>query len=377
MFKKICYITSYRSDYAKVKPLISALSSDPYFDLKIIAAGSHPLKRYGYTIADLFEDGIQVDKVIDHFIDGSSLPTMIKTSALLLYELAGIIDEMSLDLGLIVGDRFDILPAAYALSLMNIPVAHIQGGETTGTIDDMIRNVITKFSHIHFAATSKSRQNIIELGEDSKHVYHVGCPSIDYITNLPNKEDVDNSILQRFCKTKINLSRSDKYFMVLVHPNVVDKNDIDVNELFTSLDLFHNKKIVFYPNSDPFNQEIIEYISKRDDYIKFKHIPMDCFMMLLENAACMIGNSSSGIREAGLFGVPVIDIGSRQEGRERGSNVINVPCKSENIVAAITKVKDIKLEINSVYGNGTATDQIIEVLKSYTTFCYKNVRMAT
>lgn len=375
LFKKICYVTANRSEYAKVRSLIKRLNDDTMIELCVIATGSHLDERYGDSLNDLVEDGIQIDYKLECLLEGNSRKCMVKTSALEIFELSELINKEKPDLGLVVGDRFDILPSAYVFSLLNIPIAHIQGGEKTGTIDDVIRNVITKFSHIHFVANEKAKNNVINMGEKKDYVYNVGCPSFDYIKELIIPEDIDMNILMPYCKDDISLRKNENYFLVMVHPNVVNPEDIDIKEIFKALDIFPNKKVVFYPNNDPFHQDIVSCITKKKDYIKFKHVATDVFMMLLKNCKCLIGNSSSGIREASVFGKPVINIGTRQEGRQRTSNVRDVPCQYLLITKAIQEMMDKKFLTKSIYGEGNASGQIIDIIKSFDTLEYKNIRI--
>jgi UDP-hydrolysing UDP-N-acetyl-D-glucosamine 2-epimerase len=372
-FKKILYITSNRSDYAKVKKLLKDINEDSDFELYVVATSAQIKGRFGSGVKELEDDGLNIYKKIDCMIEGDSRLSMLKSSALEMYELTNIIENLKPDIGIIVGDRYDILTSVYVLSLMNIPIAHIQGGEITGTIDDVIRDVITKFSHIHFVSNEDAKDRVVSLCEDEKNVYNVGCPSFDYIKNLDIPDYVDYNLLLPFCKDVIDLKNSDDYFIVMVHPNVAIEEDVDMKVITEALDAFDNKKIVFYPNTDPFHQNIVNVINRRKDYIKFKHVSMECFMMLLKNCKMMIGNSSSGIRETCFFGVPTINIGKRQEGRLNGENVTHVPCEKDAIINAIKCSYDKKFSPEYIYGDGNASEKIIEILKSYEGLKYKNI----
>jgi len=373
MFKKICFFTANRSDYAKVRTFIVQINSDPDFDLTTIVGGTHFNDRYGNTVSDLLDDNISVDHKIDCLMDDDSIFSMTKTSALQIYEMANILEEKRFDLGIVVGDRYDMLPAAYAFSLCNIPIVHIQGGEKTGTIDDLIRDVITKFSHIHFVANEEAKLRLISLGEEEGHIYNTGCPSIDYIKDIDIPKDIDIDLLSPYCKDDINLSRDDDYFLIMTHPNVTDPQDVNINEIIEAVDKFPNKKVFFYPNSDPFHQPIVSAIYKRKDFIKCKHVSTRCFLMILSNCKCLIGNSSAGIRESSLFGVPTVNIGNRQDGRTSGRNVIDCRRRSKDIVDSISKIMDRDFESFSLYGDGNSSGQMVEVLKSYKSLSYKNI----
>lgn len=376
MFKKICFFTANRSDYSKVRTFIGEINSDSYFDLTTIVGGTHFNSRYGNSVGDLIDDGISVDYKVDCLMDNDSVFSMTKTSALQIYEITNILERNDFDLGVVVGDRYDILPAAYAFSLCNIPVAHIQGGEKTGTIDDMIRDTITSLSHIHFVANNKARSRLISLGEDDSHVFVSGCPSIDYIKNANIPKDIDMNILSEYCKDPIDLSKSDDYFLVIVHPNVTEPDDISIDDIISAVDEFPNKKVFFYPNSDPFHQPIVNAIFKRKDFIKFKHLSTLCFLMILSNCKCLIGNSSAGIRESCLFGVPTINIGNRQRGRDSGENVVDCSCKKEDIVLSIKSITNDRFKSCSLYGDGNSAEKMIKTLKSYRFLEYKNILLS-
>jgi UDP-hydrolysing UDP-N-acetyl-D-glucosamine 2-epimerase len=373
IFKKICYITSSRSDYAKVKNLLKQINEDDEFELYIIATSAQIKQRFGDGVQELIDDGLTIHKRVDCMVEGDNRLAMLKSSAMEIYELTNIIDELKPDLGLVVGDRFDMLTSVYVLSMMNIPIAHIQGGEKTGTIDDVIRDVMTKFAHIHFVSNEDARQRVESLSEDRQYIYNVGCPSFDYIKSLDIPDDIDYNILLPFCKDDIDISKKDDYFIVIVHPNVAIEEDIDMKIILDALDNFENKKAIFYPNTDPFHQKIINAINRKHDYMKFKHISMECFMMLLKHCKCMIGNSSSGIRETCFFGVPTVNIGRRQEGRLSGKNVVNVKCSEDDIVSGIKSVYNKTFEPEYLYGNGASSDKIVDILKSYDNFEYKNI----
>ncbi len=375
MFKKICYISTNRSEYAKIKVLLTMINSDIGYDLSFIAGGTLLNKRYGSPIKDIISDGINVSDVIDCLFEGDTPQIMIKEMSMQMYEAVNLVSSIKPDLGIVVGDRFDALPNAIVFSLLGIPVAHVQGGEVSGTIDNVIRDAITKLSHLHFVATETAAKRIEALGEDAAHIHTVGCPSIDFIKNLELPKDVDMDMLQPYCKKIINLEKDDKYMLVLVHPNICDPDEIDIDVIFDAINCFPNKKVVFYPNNDPFHEKIVSKISSNEDIYKFKHLPMDVFLMLLSNASCLIGNSSSGIREAGIFGIPVVDIGTRQERRERGRNVINVSCKYQSIQKVISYQMTQRYPKESIYGDGSASKRIIDILKSYKYLNYKNVRM--
>jgi len=375
ILQKICYVTANRSDYAKVKYLLNIFSSMKDVELRIVATGSMLNERYGYPYRDIEKDGFCVNYRVNCLFDDDSPSGILKSMAMQLYEMSLIFEDFKPDIVILVGDRYDILPAATACLMHNIPIAHIQGGEKTGTIDDTIRDVITKMSHLHFVATKEAKERVIKIGENENKVFDVGCPSIDYIMSLDIPDDIDLTNLMPYCKNKISLSKKDKYFIIMIHPNVTDKDDINFDNILSSLDEFQNPKIVFYPNNDPLNYSIVSKINRRNDIIKFKHIPMSVFMMLLKNCACLIGNSSCGIRESCYFGVPTINIGKRQNGREHGKNVIDLSCDKRLITEAIKKQLVSSYEPEFIYGDGNSSKRILNILTGITSINYKNVRM--
>ena len=376
LFKKICIILTNRSEYAKVKSVLFRLREDKEFDLKILVGGSLANKRYGNAVQEITKDGFSISGVIKTIVDGDGVLDVIKSSGLQMYEEGLFFDSYKPDIAIIIGDRWEVVPLVFVLSMYCIPIAHLQGGEKSGTIDDVFRNVITKYSHIHFTANELCRKEVINLNECPDHVYSIGCPSLDIIKNIDVGDDVDLNKIQEYIKDPFTLSKKDKYFMVMVHPNVTIRSDIDIKIILKTLLRFPNKKIWFYPNEDPFHETITSAITRNREIIKFSHIDMNSFIMLMAHCSCFIGNSSAGIRETASFGVPTINIGDRQIGRERNENTIDVRCDENEIYRAVYNSIGKKYPCKNIYGDGKSSDRIINIIKSYKKLNYKNINIS-
>jgi len=372
MFRKISFPICNRSEYSKVKYLIKKMNLDTYFDVRAVVSGSLHSDKFGQAVNDVISDGITVDEIPPCLIISDSIAGSIRTMGLQSMEFAGYYDINKFDLAIVVGDRWDIMSAVIPLSMFNIPIAHVQGGEISGTIDDVIRNVITKYSHLHFVSNNVCMDRVVNMNEDSQYVYDVGCPSIDSILSWDFGSDIDMNMLLPHMKDPVSICKKDDYFIIMIHPNVVDRNDINVNNVAKAIDEFPNKKIWFYPNNDPYNESIISCIRRRND-IKFKHLPMRCFAMLMKHARCIVGNSSAGIRESASFGIPAVNIGSRQQGRDRNTNVIDSDSSTESIVYSISQALNIQCDYRNIYGDGRASDKMIDILKSIKSIKYKNI----
>lgn len=374
IFRKIVFVTANRSDYAKVRPFIKLLSSDTRFELNVFATGTMSAEDYGTPVQDIISDGIT--PALDVYCgSGDTLPKMVKSIGLAMIDLASYISRIKPDCGIVVGDRWDILPAAVSLSMMNIPVIHIQGGEISGTVDNLVRDVITKLSHVHFTATDQARDRVVSMGESSDNVFNTGCPSIDFINSVDVGGDVRIDMLKPYIKDPCSLSVEDKYIMVALHPNVTDPEDVDAEVVYKALSRMPNKKVWFYPNNDPFNRNIVKVIRRHhNDVIKFSHISMESFIMLMAHSGCIVGNSSSGIRESASVGIYAVNIGKRQDGRERNANVVDIDCNEGDVFEAVNWSIGRKYLGQNLYGDGNSSKKMIDILAGYKSLNYKNVR---
>ena len=361
---KITCITGTRADYPRVKSVLYEIKKHKVFELSLIVTGSHLLEEYGYSAQEIIDDGFVIDKKVPMFMgDYNSLVGMAKAAARCTKGIAEALEEIKPDLVLLTVDRVETMAAAVAVSLMNFPIAHIQGGEVTGTIDESIRHAMSKFAHIHFPATDDARKRLIRLGENPDDIYVVGCPSIDVLINTPiiNRETLEN-------KYGLNFS---KPFIILIQHPVTTESDSSFDQIKNTIDAITKLKIqtiALLPNNDFGYSKIIEQI-KSSGIKWYPSLPTLDFINLYRNAWAIVGNSSSGIHESPTFGIPAVNIGNRQMGRQRAFNVIDTPNNTIEIQKAIQKALfDMKFRnkvknIINPYGQGSSAKEIVKILK--------------
>ena len=369
--KKICVVTGYRSDYTKLKSILYHLKQRPEICLDIVVFGAHLLDEYGKTFGDIESDEYGRIYKVSSNIQGSTPITMAKSVGIAMVELSAMYEQIQPDIVLLVGDRYEILAGATAASVANIPVAHVQGGEKSGTVDETIRHVITKLSHLHFPSTQKSAARICAMGEDPQSVFNVGCPAMDHIREMTYVEREDLKRLKGLGCLRLDLSLP--YAILLQHP-VTTECDQAGPQMDITLEAIQKTKIqtvLLYPNPDAGSDEILRsirdfsrrYGEKGVIKSKYKNLSFDVFLNLLKHADCLVGNSSSGIREAHAFGIPVINIGTRQSERERTANIIDVPHAEDEISTAILENSGRRIyDETNLYGNGKAGKQIADII---------------
>ncbi|QWG36139.1 UDP-N-acetylglucosamine 2-epimerase [Bacillus mycoides] len=364
--KRITIVTGTRADYGRLKPVMYAIKKRADMELSIIAAGMHLIPDHGLTVNEILKDGFKVDARVEMHLNGDNGSTMSKSLGIGLIGMTQALEGISPDCIIVLGDRGEALAAAIAGAHMNIPVAHIHGGEVTGTIDESLRHAITKFSHIHFAATEDSKQRIIKLGEKCEYVFNTGSPGLDTILNRKPAER--HEILGEF-----GFNPNEKLIILAQHPVTSEREDAakQMQETLEAIKALEIQTLIIYPNADAGGRSMINMISKYDtlDHVKaYSNISYEKYLDLLANADVMVGNSSSAIMEAPSFGVPAINVGSRQQGRERGINIIDVDYDRDEIINAINKalsnqefINKVKLNYNP-YGDGNTGEKIVEIL---------------
>ena len=370
--KKICVVISSRANYSSLKSVLEQVSLSKKLKLQLVVGASALIDRFGSVEKVIQKDGFKIDFKVHMLLEGENVETMAKTTGLGLLELPTIFKHLKPDIVLIVGDRYENLATAISSSYMNIIIGHTMGGEVSGTIDESIRHAITKLAHIHFPASIDSKKRIIKLGENKKNVFHVGCPRIDLTKRIleSKKFKCDNKSLHLGVGDKIDLNKP--FIIVSQHPVTTeyDMASKQIDETIKSLLKIDCQKIFLWPNSDAGSNVISQRIRawrerKELNKIRFyKSFPPETYMYLMSKAKCLIGNSSSGIREGAYMGTPVVNIGSRQNGREREKNVIDVGHNSKEIVAAVKKqIKHGKYKKSKVYGDGNAGKRIAKILE--------------
>ncbi len=306
-------------------------------------------------------------------LEGETPTTMAKSTGIGLMELPTVFERLQPDIVLTVGDRFETMATTIAASYMNIPVAHTMGGEVTGTIDESIRHAVTKFAHIHFPASKDAKNRIIKLGERKKDVHHVGCPRIDLVNEILNNKNIDESFMSEGVGSKIDINKP--FLLVSQHPVTTEygSGESQIEMTLNAVRRTGYPSIVLWPNADAGSDDIARGIRKyreknSDDSMHlFKNLPVNVYIQLMSKTLCLVGNSSSGIREGAFIGTPVVNIGSRQMMRERGKNVIDASYNEIGILEAIKKqIKNGAYPKESIYGDGNAGVKIANILSKCT-----------
>lgn len=364
--RKICVITGTRANYGRLKTVMNAIIEHPELQLKLIVTGMHLVQEYGYTVSEIEKDGYYIDARVDMHLSNDTGSGMCKSLGLGLIGMTQAIEQINPDMILILGDRDEDLAGAIIGAHMNIPVAHIHGGEVTGTIDESIRHATTKFSHIHFAATEDSKERLLKLGELSEYIFNVGSPGLDSILNkeYKTKEQIFN---------KFKLDESKKLIIVAQHPVTTQRDEAayQMEQTMEAVREIGEQTILIYPNSDAGGRDMISIISKYEslDFIHtYRNINFEDYLNLLKYADLMIGNSSSGIMEAPSYKLPVINLGVRQNGRQQADNILNVEHDKNLIKDAIEKSLYDNEFINQVnncinpYGDGKTGKRMADIL---------------
>lgn len=369
--RKVCIVVGSRANYSSIKTAMRAIQEHPDLQLQVVAVASALLDRYGSVVDHIEADGFKIDARVFMLISGETPTTMAKSTGLGLLELPTIFEKLQPDIVLTVGDRFETMATTLAAAYMNIPLAHTMGGEVSGTIDESIRHAVTKFANIHFPACSDARDRIIKLGERPENVYLVGCPRIDLVAEVlaDNHSNLEKTIFTEGVGDQFNLNKP--FLLLSQHPVTTEFGEGE-RQITATLHAVRNTDlpaIILWPNADAGSEDVSRGIRKfrekhGSDKMHFsKNLPVDRYIKLMHRTACLIGNSSSGIREGAFIGTPVVNIGSRQDKRQRGKNVLDVEYHQTEIEMAIRKqVKHNHYQAEPIYGDGNAGVQIADVL---------------
>lgn len=368
MKRKICIVVASRANYGRIKSVLKAVQNHPNLELQLIVGASALLHRFGSAIDIIKKDGFHIDATVYLVIEGENPTTMAKSTGLGIIELATQFENLNPDVVLTVADRYETMATAVAASYMNIVLAHTQGGELTGSIDESVRHAITKLAHIHFVATEKSRDVLIKTGEEPATIFLTGCPSIDLIANIDFGLD---SLFKRYGGVGEDMNPSEPYLVVLQHPVTTEYGEglRQINETLKAAKKVGMQTAWFWPNVDAGANEISKGLrvfreqNPKSSIHFYRNFSPEDYGRLINSCACLVGNSSSAIREGSFLGVPVVNIGTRQSGRERCSNVIDVDYESKEIYEAIKRQTDHgKYPRSNLYGDGKAGGCIAEIL---------------
>ena len=380
MIKNICVVINNRANYARVKSILKEFKSSSKFNLQLVMGASSLLEKYGDLEKIIKKDKFKITDKFYSIVEGGNNLTMAKSTALTLLEIVDVFEKIKPDLVFVVADRFENLSVAVAASYMNIPLAHLQGGEVTGSIDEKVRHAITKLSDIHFVSTKRSKDFVIKMGENKNSVHNTGCPSLDII-NLKKLMKIKSPELN-FIKKKLIHK---KYIVVVQHPvtNEIKETKNHINSTLKAVVNICKQMQVsaawLWPNVDAGTDiiskklRIFQNLNKDNEKIIFiKNLSPEDYLSLIQNTKCIVGNSSSGIREASYLGIPSVNIGSRQIYRETAKNVINTEHNYDKIYKAIKfQINKGKYKKSNLYGSGKAAKKIFKILKNIKTINVK------
>lgn len=354
--KKIVFLTGTRADFGKLKSLIEVLRKSPDFEVHIFATGMHMDLKYGFTVNEIEKCGYSnIYKYINHDSESAMDITLSRT----IEGFANYIRLINPDLIIIHGDRIEALAGATVGALNNILVAHVEGGEVSGTIDELIRHSVSKLSHSHFVANEEAKKRLIQMGELENSIYVIGSPDMDVMVSedLPSWEEL---------KTYYEIPFK-QFAISMFHPvtTEVEMMDIYANNYVTALEESNLNFIVIYPNNDKGSDFILNKLLRLQNNPKFKVFPsvrFEAFLVMMKHASFMAGNSSAGIREAPFYGIPTVNVGTRQNGRSNNSDILNIGYGKDEIKNALLKAVNHKIENQHLFGDGKSDEKFFEIL---------------
>ncbi|MES2779031.1 MAG: UDP-N-acetylglucosamine 2-epimerase [Bacteroidota bacterium] len=381
--RKIAVVITARPSYSRIKTALRAIMQHPELELQVIVSASALLDRYGSAVNYIEQDGFTIAAKVFNVLEGENLTAAAKTTGLGILELSTVFDNLKPDLVVTIADRFETMATAISASYMNIPLAHVQGGEVTGNIDEKVRHAITKLSDYHFVASQGAYERVVKLGEHPDTVFNTGCPSIDLAAEVMKHPDITFDPYTKYGGVGNHPDLSKGYVVVMQHPvtNEYKESRKHIEETLNAVKDLSKPVLWFWPNVDAGADGTSNGIRTFREYHRpehmhfFKNMEGEDFLQLLMHADCLIGNSSVGIRECAYLGVPVVNIGTRQHKRERGNNVIDVDYNTEQIKTAIISTQQhAKPSPSSVYGGGNAGQTIADLLSSLPLQFHKTIQ---
>ena len=367
--RRVCFVINSRANYARIKTTIRESIARQDLEVFLVVGASGLLERFGNVSAIIEKDGFHISDSIYTVVEGDNPLSMVKTTGLSLISISDIFNRIKPDVVVTIADRYETIATAIASSYMNIPLAHTQGGEVTGSIDDSVRHAITKLAHLHFPSTKKAAEILQNIGEDPSTIHWVGCPSIDLVAEVPYESP--ENVMKRYSGVGANLDFSKPYILVSQHSDTLEHNlsSVQINRTIEAVKELKMQTVWLWPNVDSGSGAISKKLRMFRDvenpnlsrfYINFN--PED-YVNIMRGSSCIVGNSSSGIREASFLGKPSVNIGDRQRGREKLLNVIDVPYDASKILDAIRKQIAMKIYPSDLtYGSGNAGKQMAEIL---------------
>lgn len=369
--RKVCVVVGSRANYGSIKSAMRAIEAHPELELQVVVGASALLDRYGEAAKIIESDGFVAAARVHMLIEGETTVTMAKSTGLGLLELPTIFATLQPDVVITVGDRFETMATAIAAAYMNIPLAHTMGGEVTGTIDESVRHAVTKLAHIHFPANEQAAERIVKMGEEPSSVHVVGCPRMDVIPEVVEDAGDDAAVMAEGVGGEIDLSQP--FLLVAQYPVTTEygEGEQQIAETLAALEEIGLPTIMLWPNADAGSEDIARGMRKfreqhhfqREQIRFYKNFPPETYLRLLARCACVIGNTSSAIREGSFLGTPAVNVGSRQQGRDRAENVIDVGYDRAEIVEAVQRqLRHRRYEPSHLYGDGHAGERIAQIL---------------
>jgi UDP-hydrolysing UDP-N-acetyl-D-glucosamine 2-epimerase len=371
--RKICVVITARPSYSRVKSALEAIQEHPELELQLVIAGSALLDRYGNAVDFIEKDGFNIAAKVFMVLEGENPTTMAKTTGIGVMELTNVFYNLEPDAVVTIADRFETIATSIAAAYQNIPLVHIQGGEVTGSIDEKVRHANTKLADIHFVSSENARERVLKLGEDPDKVINTGCPSIDLVKTIADEKDLPFNPFIKYGGVGATFEWKEGYIVVMQHPVTTEYKDAKKHILETlyAVKELNYPAFWFWPNvdagSDGTSNGIRSFreLENPNNIHFFKNMePLD-FLRLLMNSKALVGNSSAGLRECSYLGTPVVNIGSRQNRRMRGENVIDVGSDRDQIYNSLKQaISGGYFPKSRIYGNGNAGVKIAQILSN-------------
>ena len=367
--RKICVVVNSRANYGRIKSVMRAVQDHPDLELQTIVGASALLYRFGHAVDNIRADGFEPSATVYSIVEGENPTTMAKSTGMAIMDLSTQFETLRPDVVLTVADRFETIATAIAASYMNIPVAHTQGGEVTGSIDESVRHAVSKLAHVHFPATELARNYLLRMGEEAERVHMTGCPAIDLIADLDLT--LPSDLFSSNKGVGATLDPSQPYLVVLQHPVTTEfgQGFEQVQETLAAVLALDMQTAWLWPNVDAGSDDVSKGLRMHreingDGKLHFyRNFTPEDYARLIANAACLIGNSSSGLREGAFLGTPTVDVGTRQARREHGENVVHAGYDRAEIEAmARQQIAHGRFPKTALFGDGSAGRQIADIL---------------
>jgi UDP-hydrolysing UDP-N-acetyl-D-glucosamine 2-epimerase len=377
--RKVCVVLVDRANYGRLKPVMEAIAARPELQLQVVATGTMVLERFQQPVQVVKEDGFNVDGEVYIELEGSTPATMAKSVGFAVVEFTSEFQRLRPDIVLLIGDRYEALAAAVAAAYMNICVAHIQGGEVSGSIDESTRHAITKFAQFHFPSTKRAAQYLVRMGENPEHILGIGCPSSD-IARCLDRLFSSEILNERGNGVRIDVKRP--FLLCVFHPTTTQYGGErqQMEELLVALHQLKTQTVLLWPNIDAGADHISKAIRVFRDRARVNwlrvvtNLTPESYLKVLSHAACAVGNSSSFVRDASFFGTPVVLVGNRQDGREVDQHVTCVNAVAGEIVTAVRKqLLHGPYLPSTLYGDGHVSERIADALVGLTPYVQKRL----